>query len=259
MDKGAHYYSCDLQVHSPLDGRWKGKGNGSEAEREAYAASLVAACRSRGLHAIALTDHHEMTFVPYVRRAAADERRPGGDQLAPHERLVVFPGMELTLGVPCQALLLFDSDFPQDLFSLAANALAIPPAGGQGIARLDHIQSLAKLKDELDKHSYLRDRYIILPNVSDGQFSLLRKGQTGKYVEMPCVGGYVDGPFEKLGDGNKNILAGKAQEYGYRCIAAIQTSDNRTAVHARFSRLIARSHHPDLCASLFGRTIERTT
>lgn len=174
MDKGAHYYSCDLQFHSPLDGRWKGKGNGSEAEREAYAASLVAACRSRGLHAIALTDHHEMTFVPYVRRAAADERRPGGDQLAPHERLVVFPGMELTLGVPCQALLLFDSDFPQDLFSLAANALAIPPAGGQGIARLDHIQSLAKLKDELDKHSYLRDRYIILPNVSDNSLCCAR-------------------------------------------------------------------------------------
>ena len=79
MDKGAHYYSCDLQVHSPLDGRWKGKGNGSEAEREAYAASLVAACRSRGLHAIALTDHHEMTFVPYVRRAAPHDGVQWGD------------------------------------------------------------------------------------------------------------------------------------------------------------------------------------
>jgi chromosome segregation protein len=229
MDKGAHYHSCDLQVHSPLDSRWKGKGNGSEEERNAYAASLVAACRSRGLQAIAITDHHEMHFVPYVRRAAAKERCADGGPVAVDERLIVFPAMELTLGVPCQALVIFDSDFPEDLFSLAANALAIPP--GQAVARLDHIQSLVKLKEELDKHTYLRERYIIFPNVSEGQFSLLRKGQAGKYVEMPCVGGYVDGPFQKLGDGNKNILAGKAQEYGHRRIATIQTSDNRNADH----------------------------
>jgi hypothetical protein len=229
MDKGAHYHSCDLQVHSPLDGRWKGKGNASEEERRAYAGSLVAACRSRGLQAIAITDHHEMSFLPYVWRAAAEERHADGEPVAVDERLIVFPGMELTLGVPCQALLIFDSDFPEDLFSLATNALAIPP--DQSVGRLDHIQSLVKLKEELDKHTYLKERYIIFPNVSEGQFSLLRKGQAGKYVEMPCVGGYVDGPFHKLGDGNKNILAGKAQEYGHRRIATVQTSDNRNANH----------------------------
>ena len=48
---------------------------------------------------------------------------------------------------------------------------------------------------------------------------------------MPCVGGYIDGPFHKLGDGNKNILTGKAQEYGHRRIATIQRSDNRNADH----------------------------
>ena len=122
---------------------------------------LVSACRSRGLQAIAITDHHEMSFLPYVWRAAAEERHADGEPVAVDERLIVFPGMELTLGVPCQALLISNSDFPEDLFSLATNALAIPP--DQSVGRLDHIQSLVKLKEELDKHTYLKERYIIFP------------------------------------------------------------------------------------------------
>lgn len=228
FDNGAHYFSCDLQVHSPLDERWKGLGKANDDEKRAYARSLVAACRGLNLQAIAITDHHELGFLPFAREAAVDERNAQGDLLSARERLVIFPGMELTLGVPCQALLLFDANFPQDLFSLVMNVLTIEPGK---FKRLDHIQSLVALKKELDKHAYLRGLYIVLPNVSDGQSSLLRKGQAGKYVEMPCDGGYVDGAFEKLGDGNKNILAGKAQEYGNRSIAVFQTSDNRNSAH----------------------------
>ena len=111
------------------------------------------------------------------------------------QRLVVFPGMELTLGVPCQALLLFDAEFPDDLFSLAMNALAITPndpndAKTAQTQRLDHITSLKGLKEEiLDTHEYLRDRYIVLPNVTnEGQYSIFRVGLAGKYAEMPWVG-----------------------------------------------------------------------
>jgi type III restriction enzyme len=98
------------------------------------------------------------------------------------------------------------------MFLLATTALAInfAPATEAKTAetgRLTHIQSLRQLKDELDKHTYLRDRYIIFPNVGENrQFSLLRKGQAAKYAEMPCVGGYVDGELSKLGQGNQNIV-----------------------------------------------------
>ncbi|WP_204280172.1 hypothetical protein, partial [Raoultella ornithinolytica] len=74
------------------------------------------------------------------------------------------------------------------------------------VQRLDHVQSLKQLKEDLDKHSFLRDRYTIFPNVSgEGQFSLLRNGMAGKYAEMPWVGGYTDGQFSKLKDGPRNI------------------------------------------------------
>jgi type III restriction enzyme len=42
--------------------------------------------------------------------------------------IIVFPGIELTLNVLCQALLLFDADLPDDLFSLVLTALAITPS-----------------------------------------------------------------------------------------------------------------------------------
>jgi chromosome segregation protein len=145
--------------------------------------------------------------------------------------------MELTLGVPCQALLIFDADFPEDMFSLATTALVIQPsldvnAKGAPIQRLDHVQSLKQLKEELDKHQYLRGRYIILPNVSEGKSSLLRAGQAGKYIEMPCVGGYVDGGLVKLGQGNRDIISGRVKEWGRKRIACFQTSDSRREDHA---------------------------
>lgn len=236
-DKGAHFYRCDLQVHTPRDRQWTGSERVTDADRVAYANLLVRACRDRGLQGIGITDHHDMVFVEYVRRAAADETDSQGKTLPKGQRLAVFPGMELTLSVPCQALLIFDADFPTDLFSLAMTALAITPSAATesktaNTQRLTHIQSLRQLKEELDKHTYLRDRYIIYPHVGEnGQFSLLRKGQAAKYTEMHCVGGYVDGDATKLGVGNRNIVEGRVKEWGNKRIAVFQTSDNRFEDH----------------------------
>ena len=123
------------------------------------------------------------------------------------------------------------------MFALSMTALAIAPSAATQAKtaetlRLTHIQSLKELKEELDKHTYLRDRYIIFPHVGEnGQFSLLRKGQAAKYTETPWVGGYVDGEITKLGDGNRNIVDGKAKEWGNKRIAVFQTSDNRFEDH----------------------------
>lgn len=237
MDKGAHFFRCDFQVHTPRDLRWAGPDATSPEERLAYGHKLVAACRERGIQAIAITDHHCMTFVPFIRQAAAEETSADGSALPDEERLVVFPGMELTLGVPCQAIVIFDADFPNDFLPNVLTAFTINQNGPEHpkiveVQRLDHIQSLKGLKDELDKHSFLRDRYTIFPNVSgEGPFSLLRTGMAGKYSEMPWVGGYTDGEFAKLKDGPRNILSGKDKAWGNKRVACIQTSDTRREDH----------------------------
>ena len=84
-DKGAHFFRCDLQVHTPRDINWSGNAFGADDERLAYARTLVQACRDKDLQGIAVTDHHDMLFASIVRRAAAEgcvprfvekERRP---------------------------------------------------------------------------------------------------------------------------------------------------------------------------------------
>ena len=236
-DKGAHFFRCDLQVHTPRDLNWNGLDAVTHEERRAYAGELVQACRERRLHGIAVTDHHDMLFAKYIRDAAQEEMNQDGSPLPEQQRLVVFPGMELTLGVPCQALLLFDAEFPDDLFPLAMNALAIPPnhpteAKTAQTRRLDHITSLRGLKEDLDTHEFLRGRYTVLPNVTnEGHDSLFRVGLAGKYAEMPWVGGYTDGDIAKLTDGIRNRIAGRDKAWGHKRIACFQTSDNRRRDH----------------------------
>lgn len=233
MDKGAHFNCCDFQVHTPRDRQWEGQNAISEAERLQYAQEFIAAVRAKGLNAVAITDHHDMAFVPYIRRAAMEERDGAGNPIPIENRIVVFPGMELTLAIPCQALLIFDADFPNDLISLALTALAITPSGSAEqycaeVRRLDEITTFDKLYEQLDRHEYLRGRYIVIPNVSEGGAStLLRSGHASHYKSMPCVAGYLDGSVSQLGAGNIGILSGRNGDYGHKALGLFQTSDNR--------------------------------
>jgi len=234
MDKGTHFYRCDFQVHTPRDRQWHGDRPISEEDRRSYAVDFIAACRAKRLDAVAITDHHDMAFIPYIREAAANELDAEGNPLPEEQRIQIFPGMELTLGIPCQALLIFGADFPDDMFGLATTSLTITPANASEpqcheIERLARITTLQELQQELDKHEYLKGNYILLPNVSEGGAStLLRSGHSGHYKNMPCVGGYLDGNISQLGEGNIRILSGRDIEYGNKSVALFQTSDNRS-------------------------------
>ena len=234
MDRGAHIHRCDFQVHTPRDPNWSGSVPVTDDERKAYARDFIAACRKKGLDAVAITDHHDMLFVPYIRQAALEETREDGSALEPHERITVFPGMELTLGVPCQALLILDADLPDDQLGVVLEALAITPIPAEEPQQppasvLSHTNLLSDVHRELDKREWLRGRYILFPHVTDkGHQTLMRSHMGPKYAEMPCVGGYVDGDFEsKTGEGNRKIFAGLDANYGNKRIAVFQTSDSR--------------------------------
>jgi chromosome segregation protein len=211
VDSGAHYFKSDLQVHTPRDRRWKGTRPVSDEDRERYSRKFVAACRAKALQAVAITDHHDVALLTFIRSAAASETGPGGKLLPPEQQLAVFPGLELTLAVPCQALLIFDADFSDtDLLDLlSVSAADAGDAQGPEPVPIAHITELRALYDEFDRHHWLRGRYIVLPNVTDkGLGTLLRKKMQQKYIDMPCVGAYVDGSITKLGDGNRKILDG---------------------------------------------------
>ena len=128
MDKGAHFYKCDFQVHTPRDINWRGADAVSDDERKTYSESLVRACREKGIHAIAITDHHDFAFFPYIKHAAAAELDDSGVIFPPENLLTVFPGLELTLASPpCQALLILDSTFPENFLSGVLHYWELPP------------------------------------------------------------------------------------------------------------------------------------
>ena len=240
MDKGAHFYKCDFQVHTPRDINWQGASAVSREERIAYSESLVRACRLKGIHAIAITDHHDFVFFPYIRSAAASELDDAGDPIRREEQLVVFPGLELTFAAPpCQALLLLDSTFPDNLLPSILTLLSITTipdteSKSAGIVAIPQTvaDSFKALYERLNSLDHVRDRFILLPQCNErGSKSLLRSGFYDYYKTMPCVGGYLDGPVSQLGNGNRDIINGKNREYGFKSIAVIQTSDNRKATH----------------------------
>src|SRR5271154_6849846 len=127
MDAGAHFFKADLQVHTPRDPSWSGGRPVTEDERNSYAREVVAACGRTGLQAVAITDHPDFALFDYTRRAAASEPESDGETLSTERRLVVFPGLELTLAVPCQALLILDADFPAQRLATVLELLTIEP------------------------------------------------------------------------------------------------------------------------------------
>jgi type III restriction enzyme len=232
-DKGAHFHKCDFQVHTPRDLNWEGAGAVTDEERRQYAQAFIAACRAKDLDAVAITDHHDLALFRFIKDAAEKETDALGHAVPPDNRLTIFPGMELTLAVPCQALLLLDADFPADFLPQVVQALSVTqtPDGDAKhaqIQRLEHIKTFQELYAELNKREFLRDRFIVFPHVGEsGTSTLLRSGFAAQYKDMPCVGGFVDGSVEQHGQGNIRILNGKNKDYGNKAIAVFQTSDNR--------------------------------
>lgn len=238
MDRGAHFRRCDFQVHTPRDANWSGTRPVAGKDRQVWAEDFVAACRAKGLGSVAITDHHDFAMVPFVRKAAKSELGSDGKPLPEEQRLIVFPGLELTLSVPCQALLILDADFPDERLDAVLTRLAVQITDAiedklSGVTPID-MALLSELHNELDKDTWLRHHYIIFPNVTDsGHQTLLRAHMHHKYREMPCVGGYLDGTVEtKVGDGNRRIIDGLNSEYGNKRIAIIQTSDSRSETFA---------------------------
>ncbi len=243
MNKGTRFYKCDFQVHTPRDINWNGDRAVTDDERKSYAEAFVKKCREIGLNAVAITDHHDFAFYPYIKNAASSELDDNGQDIPDEDKLVVFPGLELTFSTPasCQGILILDADFPQDLFGLVLSTLGVVPKPNNEATTEETtpipsaiINSFADFYKKFDAVDSLKGKYILLPNVSDGGHgSILRRGFYEHYRKMPCVGGYVDGDISQR-EGHQDIINGKDRNYGFKSISVIQTSDNR---HRDFSKL----------------------
>ncbi|MCH8550268.1 MAG: hypothetical protein LAT80_15465 [Balneolaceae bacterium] len=251
MDKGARFYKCDFQVHTPRDINWTGKKfgvkedelvdltndqkNEIDLDREQFAREYLAKIRGAGLDAIAITDHHDVEFAKIIRRIANQENREIIESGERNGLITVFPGIELTLSNPaCQSIIIFDANFEDQHLDAVIHLLGITPSNLylENTAQTlpisqTHVANLNSLHSKLDELTYCRGRYIVLPNLNDGgQHTLLRRGFHESYRKMPCVGGYVDKEISRE-TGYQNKISGGDVNYGNKAVALISTSDNR--------------------------------
>ena len=251
MDKGAHFYNCDFQVHTPRDLNWTGEKYGVSTNevsllteeqkdeiiqaRYRFVNEYLAKVRENGLNAIAITDHHDVVFAKTIRKVAQEKNKEFIETQQYDKCITVFPGMELTLSNPsCQCLIIFDADFPDSDLDSVINFLGLNPNNEyeKSHAVINRIseeinQNLEKLHKRLDELGYCKGRYIIFPNVNkNGQFTILRHGFNEHYTKMPCVGGYVDGAISSE-PGYLNKINGGDHNYGKKAIGVVSTSDNR--------------------------------
>lgn len=236
MDKGNHYYKCDLQVHTPRDLNWRGGACISDEERNSYSKKFIRECREAGIDAVAITDHHDLSFFKYIKKASQEEQDGFGNILSENKKIIVFPGVEMTLSSPpCQGLLILDADFPEQLFPTVLGALSIAQGDCANSktnptvpVSADTIKDINQIYTVLNKTDGVKGKYIFLPHVSEkGHQTLMRTGFHEAYARMPCVGGYVDGKFKFKGEGYRKIINGEVDAYGYKSVAVIQTSDYR--------------------------------
>jgi type III restriction enzyme len=246
---GATFHKIDFQVHSLRDINWKGPFHRLN-DREKFAQAMVAHARKAGLSAIAITDHHDLCFWPYLRDAAAQETDDAGVLYSPEDRLAVFPGVELTLSTPpCQVLLLLDPDLPEKTVQHIWGALKVIPTDttyetttitetlelDRDIASITKdIAALRTNPTETNpaKYEYLDGRFILLPNVKRvGHKTITREGFQDHYADSPFCGGYIEKVFYKdLDHGNLNIVEGREKAWGSKAVGVFQTSDCRSVV-----------------------------
>ena len=145
--------------------------------------------------------------------------------------------MELTASGGKQCLIIFDAELSEDWRRQAQGKL--------GIAYAEHEEKAAKspkvtqlamnyadLAKELDTLEGLRGRYIVLPNVSQGNsHTVLVDGGHGDFRRMPYVGGYLDQGqiINFLGPKNRKRLSGRDTNWSNTEIYPLPTSDSRSA------------------------------
>jgi chromosome segregation protein len=228
---GATWRCVDLQCHTPRDISWSGSpplpGGTPESElaRQAWAKDFVAAALDKGLTVVAITDHHDTAFLPYVMQAAADD----GD------RLVVLPGIEVTCRDGVQCLVIFERDTAEEDWHRLLTKFPAIVAHGKDEPRTAPTtecgRTIAELFAEVSADTVLESRVLLLPHFGNpgAHKSLNDSGYTARARDLPCDGVYIECPYHELDQGTLDKIQGKQAEWGVRRRAIVATGDNKRA------------------------------
>lgn len=228
---GAVWRRIDLQCHTPRDLRWEGSpalpgGEPTlEQARHDWANEFVEAALARSVSVVAVTDHHDIAMLPYVRAAA---EATGG-------QLNVFPGVEITCKDAVQCLALFEPNCLQgdlDGFLIKLSAIVRNPSDHGKTAQIGHCGlDIAELFEFVSKDPILAPKTLLLPHFGNqsAHKSLNVPGFAPRAKGLPIDAVYIECAHGELDEGTLGKLHGKSAEWGSRKLAIIPTGDNKRA------------------------------
>ena len=228
---GATWRCVDLQCHTPRDIGWAGSPalpGGTpdlEAARQAWARNFVAAAVSKGLNVVAVTDHHDTAFLPYVIQAAAED----GD------RLVVLPGMEVTCRDGVQCLVIFEHDTTEAdwhrLLTKLPTIVAHSPHEPRTAPTTECGRTIIELFADIAADVVLGSKVLLLPHFGNptAHKSLNDPAYAPRARDLPCDGVYIECPHHELEQGTLDKIQGRQAEWGTRRRAIVATGDNKRA------------------------------
>jgi len=234
---GAVWWRIDAQCHTPRDRSWSGSAElpgGTpelEAARREWAAEFVQAAVDRQLTMVAITDHHDIAFIPYVIDAAANLKSPS--------KLVVLPGVEVTCSDAVQCLALFDPEAtPDDWSRFLAKLPTVEPASADDAKTCPTQQagcSTADLMNAVERDEVLRDKLIILPHFGNesAHKSLNVTSQGPRVKALLCDAVYIETRYQDLEQATLDKVQGRIEDWGTRRKAILATGDNKTATWDR--------------------------
>ncbi|MDA0344963.1 MAG: AAA family ATPase [Proteobacteria bacterium] len=236
---GAVWKKTDFQIHTPRDPQWSGSphmAGGPSAEedtRQAWMDTFIQTCVDKGLHAIAITDHHDFCFVEYAQKSI--ENLPAGT-IKPW----LFPGIEITCNDAVQCIMLFDSATGWDdwlrVYGGHLNAITKPDRNTATAPQAAQCgKDIAQFIGGVAKDAHLSKCTLILPHANnDGAHkSMMRQGFNKRFQELPFDGVYSDKSFDQLDNSTKRKIWGLDLNWGFRRKGLLPTGDNRDASYKK--------------------------
>lgn len=216
---GARYLLADLQVHTPVDARFKPPPDSDEpAARRKLARDYLAAAHERGVRLVGITEHNDVSWIDDLRYAA---RGLG---------MYLLPGFEVETSEGIHVLCLFDPDTPlADLEDTLAQL---------GLTKSKRRQNRLELRANRDFGGLIRfvqeecSGICIAAHIESnkGLLAALREGARVEAWKTPAFGAaQLAKPPDQVESGNGRIIRGEEPIYERdRLPAYILTSDART-------------------------------